>query len=487
MVCVILAAKLVSSPSLVLESHFEPLPNLLYQLDMVSGFLSHTRSEGISQIWKQRIATSPGDAKELTRWKTTMDRLQSQGQGRWDPSMIYSAMTLQSDAERVRLIGLTSTSTVEFTKRVAKEVDAKAARELSEVLAEFQPEFLKWWNEEAAPKGAKFAEKASQLLKSDKLSQAARNLVNFYQPDLPNGFVIPFQFMYKPKFKEGSSGEQVGHAAVMEFFEGDSPANRMDISMHELSHFLFRKVRIAKHKQLLSNFRKVKDPAALAVYSIMNEGLATALCNGMVAESLMQPEPFRQYREAPLSWYTNAPIDGTAKASYDWLKQFTANGGTLHDPKFAEGYVKAVHNGLGEFALSPGMRLFGANYVWNSSWPQELSSLPGNYIQSTVSSGFRDTDVVKVYQEVKRTSQLLSTILILKSNEIEPIAKVEPLVGKSLPAIRQQLKSTRSALFGATQPSGVGLYVIVSDDLKAVERELKRLGELRVELRGVLP
>lgn len=480
----IIAPLALSQPTVRLEAKFEPLPNLAYQLDIVSGYLPYNQSEVLSKLWKDRFLTQPGDAKLLDRWRDTMRRLEARGQSTFNPKLLYSIATIQNDGEKTREIALNSSSVFQFSRRLAAEIEPQAARDLGTILSRFQPEFMSWWQSEAEPKGGAFAAQASKILASEKLTKLNNQLVNFYQPQLPDGFVVPVQFMYKPKAKEGSHGEQVGNAAVMEFFEGDSPANRMDIIMHELSHFFFRKASLSNHEAFIPRFKAVNDPSSLAVYSIMNEALATALNNGMVAEALMKPEPFQQYRNEPLSWYYNPAIDAVAKASYDWLKVYVESGKTLHDPTFAAEYVKVVRAKLGAQLDAPNVQLFGVNYVWDESWSQDLKYLPSKYLQSTVSSRFSATKVADALTASFNTSPNLSTLLIARPSQVKEIAQAEPLIK---PYQKHLETTTKSALLGLRRKGGFAIYVIVANDVEGVEQQLKRLASQRVGINGVLP
>ncbi len=483
----LLAGALIGQPTVKLDPRCDPLPNLLYHLDVVSGYLPYTQSPVLSKLWEERIAPKAEDAKLLETWRETMRRLETTGQAEFNPKLLYSVATIQTQAELTREIGLTSSSQFEFTRRIAREVEPAAARELGKVIARFQPAFMSWWTEEAEAKGKEFQKQAAKLLTSEKLQKLTEALVHFYQPDLPDGFVVPVQFMYKPRAREASHGGQVGSAAVMEFFEGDSPANKVDITLHELSHFFFRKAGVAKHESLATKFAKTTDPSRMAVFSIMNEALATSLNNGMVADALMPAKDFKEYRDAPLSWYSNLPIDSTAKSSYDWLKGYVQNGGTLHDAEFPAQYVSAVRKGLGPMTDAPTMQLFGVNLIWHESWPKELNFLPGKYIQSTVTARFSDTKLESALSDALKLSPMLSTLIILKPGEVEQLARHEPLLKKLEPSIRQALTAGGSALAGTRRKSGLALYIIVAADLQSVEKELKRLAAQKTDLAGVLP
>ncbi len=482
-----IAALILGEPIVRLDARYEPLPNLLYQLDVVSGYLGSDQSPSLNRLWKERIAIEPSDAKLLERWRDIMRKLETTGQPEFDPGFPFSVSTIQSDAERTREIGLRSASQIEFLRRIAKEVAPDTARALGEIIGHFQSAFLSWWSQEAEPEGRAFQQKASQLLAGEKLQKLSQTLVHFYQPDLPDGYVVPIQFMYKPKASESSHGGQVGSAAFMEFFKGDSPANQIDITMHELSHFLLSKVPVAKRKALAKQFSNSTDPSRMAILSIMDEGLATALNNGMVAEALMKPEPFRQYRDTPLSWYANPAIDGTAKASYDWLKAYAEKGGTLHDSGFATAYVRAVRQGLGPLTDAPILQLFGVNLVWNQAWPDDLKYLPSQYLQSTVSARFSDSRVELAFAEATKSSPLLSTLLILKPSELANVARREPLIKQLEASINKAIKIDGSALAGTRRTSGVALYIIVASGVSGVEKQLKRLASQKADMAGVLP
>lgn len=487
MLALMLTKVVAASPAIHLDARFDALPNLTYQLDMVSGYLPYAKSEVISTIWKNRIAPSPEDAKFLTQWKDTMRRLEAKGQSEFNPRLLYSVATIQSDAEHTREIALTSSSQLDFSRRVAREVEPEAAKQLSTVIARFQPAFMDWWSQEASPKGSEFREKADRLLKSEKIAKLTKTLVNFYQPDLPDGFTVPVQFIYKPKARESSHGEQVGTVALMEFFEGESPANRIDVTIHELSHFLFRKAGATKHEALTARFQKVNDRSSLAVFAIMNEALATALNNGMVAEALMQSEPFKQYRDSPLSWYFNDSIDTTAKASYDWLKTYAEAGGTLHDPKFPQTYVETIRKKIGDRIDAPSVQLFGVNYVWDDQWSSEMKFMPREFIQSTISSRYSAARVEEALKTALKDSPMYSTLVVLRPNQISTAAKAEPLIARHQADLQAKVHTQGSALLGARRKSGVGLYVIIASDVEGVRRELKRLAEVKTNLDGILP
>ena len=475
------------SPGVKLDVHFEMIPNLAYQLDVVSTLFDRGRSSVYHNLWNERFLVTKDDKTALEKWKTIRAKLSNQSMAESIKFPIAPVRLPCDNETRARLAGINATTLVDFGRRISQVMSKKDAKELTSVLAHFADPFRVWWNDEAAEKGKTFHLQMQKLVLNPKVADSVASYIRFYQPEITDGDVIPFQLMYKPKMKgSGMSGEQIAETAVAEFAEGESPANRIDVIIHELCHYLFWKGAPKYHIQLQRDFLAINDPASIPCFNVMNEGLASTLGNGMLAEKFMTPESFLQYKNQDRSWYGNYSIDGASKATFDWLKNYVASGKTLFDRDFAKSYVDQIKEGMGEASVSPQMQLLSAHYILGEGWNEEIFGILGSSIQSTYSSARMGASISKSILDAKTESPYMSSIIVIKPKEVHKVASLLGISEREVKSIQAKLDTDKSCGFARRTGISTMDYILIAYDKEKVGELAKKLGSSKGPVIGIL-
>jgi hypothetical protein len=122
--------------------------------------------------------------------------------------------------------------------------------------------------------------------------------------------------------------------AFIETRPGDSPADRLTAVLHELSHYWYAAAPDEVHEQLLAAAIEDGDPAALSLYNLFDEILATSIANGYIERRLVEAARFADYMAIPESFYADPEIDAASKAALPLIEEYVRAGRTL-DREFA--------------------------------------------------------------------------------------------------------------------------------------------------------
>jgi hypothetical protein len=107
-------------------------------------------------------------------------------------------------------------------------------------------------------------------------------------------------------------------------------------------HAWFSASPIDKQAALVTSFVTSKDPIAQPAYAILDEVLATAFGNGLVARAVDKADYERRLGH-PNGFYNDMFIDAVAKALLPALEKRLAAHGTVFDPDFVTEYLAAAH------------------------------------------------------------------------------------------------------------------------------------------------
>ncbi len=127
-----------------------------------------------------------------------------------------------------------------------------------------------------------------------------------------------------------SHGRRLGQDLVVEVRQGDTPARRSDVVVHEAVHWLQERAGLDDDPALIAAlFAQPGDTAARA-WELLSEGTATAIGQG-VWQAKASPKEFAESRSRTAGWYVDANIDPFAKALYPSLTAALDGEGTVRD------------------------------------------------------------------------------------------------------------------------------------------------------------
>lgn len=189
--------------------------------------------------------------------------------------------------------------------------------ELKKVFQHFDAQFRPYWE-----KNGLYLEKAAEDFKekrwNDQISQYLDQAADFLQlpPALEKRYDLAFLWHPGLKFTQGvSHATQIGRLSLVQLPEGENLEFQLDVVVHEMIHDLYGSMDLKIKADFDSALLLEDAEIGLLAHQGLNEGLATALGNGLFIERHL-PERFSLKAE----WYSGS-TDKYAKAIYPGLKK----------------------------------------------------------------------------------------------------------------------------------------------------------------------
>ena len=469
------------------EVRFQPLANLVYQLDAVSGLLPGDPQD-YRALWAREFLKTPEDRAALDAWRGLRERysrsLDIAEGGAYPLERPASSVSL---FDKLRLASFQARSRKELLARLELVLGPADVAVADGILRRFETPFAVWWKREALAKGTPFAKKMSQLLAGRELRGQIERFRAFYDARQPEGSVCAFNLMYRPEAKSGStSGQQVENYAIVEFLPGERPEDRMDVVIHELCHYFYGIGPATSVQKLQADFLRSSSPGSVPAFLLLNEGLATALGNGIVGRAFYGPEKFARLLKKPLSLYYNEGIDRAGKAALPLLDRWLAEGKTLYDPTFVETYVRTLETEFGSSLTAPrrymaGLFLFVDEPLGASLTRQVRETLSVAGMYSSVGS-MSDPRSFESYA----ANPNLSALVIVRPESVAEIGKALTLPESSVAALQAVVARDGEAVFGFSRgPHAVGVVLVAPDSARA-SALLLRLRDVSARFEGAL-
>jgi hypothetical protein len=472
---------LYPKPNIEFEVRLEPFPNLTYQLDLITHQLPWESEASFKELWKQEFLKSHEDRKMLDLWTQTRDRIKliptKRKSLKWP---IEDSLSRADSDEQVRAAGLDSSNSAEYRSQLEKVFGKTDSESLFKVTNHFEKRFREWWKKAPAVEGTPVRAKLHQLLSSDKVAKCIRQFESFYKPSFGKSIKLPFMLMYKPKFGENepTSGQQLSRHAIVQFEPNENVERRIDVVIHEFCHFLYQSGSPKDHFALQRQFLNLNDPAAIPAFNLLNEGLATALGNGILAESV-DPVRFARIKDIKLSWYAKDSIDRSAKVIFPWIKADLAAGRGMFDPDFARKFVESLKKEFGQELQSP--KLFFANLrlIADSKFGTEIFGVARQIFNPAGMSAEIDEIKSKPLIQALESAPHLSTIVVLNHETWRELEKAL--------AIKDAARSSDSMIYcwmGKSRQAPV--FFLVTQDGSEIRSLMEKIAHQRIVKNGIL-
>ncbi len=477
------AAILASRASAVsFEVRYQPIANLTYELDVLTGVLPHDGDQNFKKLWNDHFLSTEEDRQALQHWKLIRTNLSERNEPQQKSSTRFPiewvGPRLNPDSD-VRFAGFDAKDATDYHRRLQASSGAAMAYQLSQVVEHFLPKYQEWWSQEGSQRGKSFAQKLGELLKSDPIQNIISEETRFYRPRLKSNSVIPFILLYRPDdLPEPTSGQQLGPYSVLQFLPNEKPELRVDIAVHELSHFLYNSASPRDLAGLQNRFLRVNSSNAMPCYNLLNEVLATAIGNGILKEKLSDPVYFSRYLAYPKSMYNDEAIDSGAKAVWEWLKSYFGEGGSLYDPQFVSKYVARMEKGMGSQLGRPKLeliRLFAAIDT-------RIEEIPGTSIRKALrcASMSRTTTDFANRKDLDEylSNPNLSGIFVVSPDRLSRLGAMKIVSTADCSAILGRVGGHEPVLFAFRRNQNAIGYVVATNDSSQVDAVLKRIATL---------
>jgi hypothetical protein len=456
------------------------LPNLVYQLDCVSGVIHACSREAFEPTWKTSLLQDDADRAALAQWAAVHARYG----GRVEfPSVVPLPLGARAGVQlegRLRLAGLLARSVDDFIARIDVLVHPNDRATLSAVVRRFEPRFRPVW--QANAKGSKgFAAELTQALGDGAVSSLVSRFRTFYDAQVPDDRPLPFVIVDRPE--QGSSksthGEQIDGVSLLEVLPGEHAKARLDVALHELCHFFFFSARPQTLAAFQTQVLGSKVAGATAGYRLFDEAVATALGNGLAARAVNRPD-YEKRLARPLGFYNDPDIDRAAKAVMPFVEQWTLAGRSIGDEGFAEGYLGALATEYGAGLSAPRLAMFDLMLFRDEAIAGDVhAALEARFHLnqlSMVSGGIDEPDVRAWY-----VSHEATTLFLLQPAHVKGLVALGVLTEAEARALSS---ASRPVLFGKPRGAHERVVVLVASDLIAVSKGLDAVAAAKGPIEG---
>ena len=427
--------------------------------------------EAMLQLWRESMAWSADDDVALEHFKEALSAHQASSEIPADGAAAPLVGDVHWSLEnRVAHAFLVARDEGELRSALTTLLGPQSVDGLLALTHRVQPRFDAWWAAKGLPLAARFAKQLGTVVTEGKLVPLAESVMRFYAPPLSGPQPIVFHLV--PRFRQpGSNGGHtmatvIDRDAYVEFLTDERAQDRVDVVMHELFHFFLSARTPEQHRALNDAFAASAHPDAMSLYALVDEGLATTFGNGLVAQRVTEAAHFAKQLTQPESFYSNADIDGVAKAWFTRAAQWLEQGKTL-GPQLVEDLISTAapgvakqRNTLGFIMRTRAFEAVNDDDMWAAKW---LS----NEIDG--SSTYRDSgDEVFMLEQFPQ----LSGAVVVRWGELARLGKRPKLIdAKTLTA----LTSRPAGVFGLSRSVQADVYFIIAADKAGLDTQLKRL------------
>jgi hypothetical protein len=452
---------------------FNEIPNLTYQLDCVGELPIYCSRQNLGDLWTREFLKTDEDRRMLKEWARLRDLYSKDVRLSEDSADSPSSIDL---SDKIRIAGFQAASVEDYAARLDLLTAPSDRRAFERVVRHFAPRFRIWWRSEAAKAGDDFAKQTDVLLRAPKISEPLKQFYNFYQTDLPDAYEISFNLFYVPSaIKEPTNGQQLENYSLMEFRANEKPAQRVDVAVHELCHFFYDNRKTEVGARLEQRFYATRRAGALPAFNLLNEALAAAFGNGMIARAVTPPAEFEKYVAAKNSFYDNDSIDRAAKAILPLLDERLGRRQTIDDPEFVGDYISALEKAFGADLLKPKLYLsemflfVDGKYAASMRRDARRALEPASFY--AVEADWNDDNILDDYHKRPR----LNSVFIVHPDNLGELVKNKIVSESNARTMRKEFDVKQAVLFNAERAPFTYVYIIVAKDAEGARSALERL------------
>jgi hypothetical protein len=461
---------------------FGEIPNLTYQLDCVGDLEMQCSRQNLGDLWTREFLKTDEDRRMLKEWARLRDLYSKDVQLSTDPDANSSINLF----DKIRIAGFQAASVEDYAARLDL-LTAPADRSAFErVLRYFQPGFNVWWQKEAMKSGDGFAKQTAVLINSSEISAAVRQFYNFYAHDLPANYEISFNLLYVPNSvaDEPSGGQQLQNYSLMEFKPKEKPEQRIDVAVHELCHFFYDNMKPGNRAELERKFFAANRASAIPAYNLINEALATAFGNGIIARSVTPTAQFEKYAARKNSFYNNDAIDRAAKAILPMLDEQLKNKRTINDAGFVNDYISALEKAFGEDLLRPKLYLSEMFLFMDDKYSVSIRRDARRILETAsfyASEGsWTDENILDDYE----TRPRLNSVFIVHPDNIEQLSENKIISEAQAKQIQNEYDAKRQVLFSTERAPFTYVYIVVAENSDTAKKIIEKLANAK-QFRGI--
>ncbi len=425
-------------------------------------------------LWQRELHWSDDDQKALEAWRIEFDRLQdvSRALDAADAPIPLVGDLQWSLQQRLVYALISATNERELESSITTLLGAHAVAGWVAPLHSIRPRFDAWWQKQGAALASAFAKQLAEVTKKKNLTVLAEQVLHFYNPPLTGPQRVTFHLIPRlqtPDDRHGThtSATVIDTAADVEFLPTEAASDRVDVVLHELFHFFFSARSLEQHLALVKAFSASSQPEAMGLYTLLDEGLATAFGNGLVAQRVTPPAEFALALATPGRFYASDDIDAVGKRWFGGAARWLEHHATL-GPELAPELLTLAAPGVTQLRqrLNFVMHTRAFEFVNDDDRPVVewlTKELRGS---STFSDSGSDSFTLERYPQV-------SGVVLVRTTELGRLPKEHPSLFDD--RVFTALKSRPAGVYGVARSPQADVYVIIAPDRAGLEVQARRL------------
>ncbi len=317
-----------------IDYRISPLGNLVYQLDCLAQVSRFSCSRTDYQtLWQSEIEPHELDAEFINHWyklrspldeKVSFTEVPNQ-QMATSPNFPVNANNSLNVLEQVRIMAFASGTKDAYHNTVGLLLSPNHVDQELRVLNHFWNRFEPWFTQKK-PELKGFVDEAEILSKQVNLNDLLGSMRTFYHAELPKDLTLPVYLVAHPKAQANTSGLAFKQNSIIEVLQGEKAVDRLAVVVHEIAHFYHEQAPFEHHLEVMKFFTESDSKTGKVGYYLFNEGLASAIGNGILEKRLRKADSWERYWNYPMSFYADQGIDMAGKAALQLTtEQIAAN------------------------------------------------------------------------------------------------------------------------------------------------------------------
>lgn len=442
--------------------------NLVYQLDCMAQMIPCS-SEAFESLWREGLGWTPEDDNKLAAWRSSRARYggRIEIRGEQQQARLPIPRSELNVSSRIQLAPTIAISNSEYRSLLRLLLRPNDVAVITDVEVHFMPRFLRWWQSAGYSILNRFLSEVEAPMQRPSARRVLEGAYRFYDAEKVDPV---FTLIARPSHDSPLYGRQVGEYSFFEVGQSDVATKRLPAMMHELMHTLYAWDNHARLVKMANRFAENDDLMATAAYDLLNEALATALANGLLAEAIGESNPDRRL-------YHDQDIHLAASAALPLVRKMLEHGKSIHGDDFVSEYLSSLRaafpNGLATVTyLRPLVLIRG----------REFGSLFDHISDATHASlrggGMAANDAIADADSMELLGRFSSwpTLLALQPSEVHELSKLEEILGEALVLEAMALAQQRSAfiLSGRRPKTRALVSILVAPDEETAKRLFDR-------------
>ena len=314
-----------------------PIANLAFQLDCLSRpYPLGCTQDAYKTLWAS-LGSDPLDESMLKKLRAIGSKYERELTP--VPKLRYPlAEHAHYQSALIRAAWFDATSTDDGEQRLTQWMTAADAKSMADVLRHFEPRFQTWWQSTAGAECERYAHDLEEQLKDPWVAETVQRVAHFTRTEDLLSVTFNMHAILKPGNSGSTSATQVESHLPFEFEAGEAARERVDVLLHEMTHYYFANIPNDALARLATSVETRFGTDAAAAFGLLNEGIATAVGNGIAGQHFM-PERFPECFSNLRCLYNDDAIHTTAASLAESPSWFNA---TIDSTEFMDAYAPAI-------------------------------------------------------------------------------------------------------------------------------------------------